>query len=253
MSRGARDLTDAYRRRVQVRDRLLDYYQDAAALAGTRLARLSRPRPVTAAFGAFRVPDLEDAGQALTWVRAERANLLACLELVSRSGQHARVVALTGGVAALLMRDGPWAEAVTYHDAAVAAARYLGDRLGETNALCDLGEAWLRLNNYPAAAEVMENALAISRQQVNRLGEANSLRRLGEVRLMTDDYPVAAEFLEEALGIYRDLGDVRLLTGDYPGGTGLVEEGLRMCRDLGDRLGEASALRVLGEVRRLTG
>ena len=41
------------------------------------------------------------------------------------TGQHARVIALTAALAALLRSDGPWAEAITLHEAAVQAARSL--------------------------------------------------------------------------------------------------------------------------------
>ena len=46
------------------------------------------------------------------------------------AGQHARVIALTAALAALLRQDGPWADAITRHDTAAQAARHLGDRLG---------------------------------------------------------------------------------------------------------------------------
>jgi hypothetical protein len=40
-----------------------------------------------------------------------------------------------------------------------------------------------------------------------RLGQANALSDLGTVRRMTGDYPGAAQDLEQALDIYRDLRD----------------------------------------------
>ncbi len=76
---------------------------------------------------------------ALSWARAERANLLACLDHATRAGQHARVVALTAAMAALLRQYGPWTDAITRHNTAVQAARHLGDRLGQASALYDLG------------------------------------------------------------------------------------------------------------------
>ena len=46
---------------------------------------------------------------------------------------------------------------------------------------------------------------------------------------------------------------MRRLTGDYPPAARALEEALGISRDLGDRLGQASALNVLGAVRQLTG
>ena len=59
---------------------------------------------------------------------------------------------------------------------------------------------------YPAAAQILEQALGIYRDLGDRLGQANALHYLGDVRQLTGDYPAAAQVLEQALGIYRDLG-----------------------------------------------
>jgi transcriptional regulator with XRE-family HTH domain len=108
--------------------RLLDYYQHATAVADARMRRWARPVP--AADGDKpptdrtwpAMPGLADAEQALAWVRAERASLLACLDHAIAAGQHARVVALTAGVSELLRTDGPWADAVARYTAAASAA-----------------------------------------------------------------------------------------------------------------------------------
>ena len=249
-------------------DRLLDYYQHTAALAEARLARQSRTRPATAPLTAppTAVPDLPDRPRALSWARAERASLLACLDHVTRTGQHARVVALTAALPALLRQDGPWSDAITRHTTAAQAARHLGDRLGEANALDDLGVVRRLTGDYPGAAGALEAALGIYRDLSDRLGQANALVNLGVVRQLTGDYPGAAGALEAALGISRDLDDrlgqanaldelggVRRLTGDYPGATQVLEAALVIHRDLGHRLGQANALTELGVVRVLTG
>ena len=110
--------------RQQALDRLLDYYQHTAALAEARLAHRARTTPAPALRApSAALPALAGADQALAWARAERPNLLACLDHVTHSGQHARVVALTAAMAALLRQDGPWADALARHATAVEAAR----------------------------------------------------------------------------------------------------------------------------------
>ena len=116
--------------------RLLDYYQHTAARSDALIARQTRPALVDGTIPAA-VHALADQDQALAWARAERANLLACLDHAGAAGQHARVIALTAGIAGLLRRDGPWASAIIRHAAAIKDARYLGDRLGELQALSD--------------------------------------------------------------------------------------------------------------------
>jgi tetratricopeptide (TPR) repeat protein len=247
--------------------RLLDYYQHTAARADALIARQTRPGPASPV-GTIpaAVPGLSDGTRALAWARAERANLVACLGHAIGSGEHDRVVALTAYLADLLRRDGPWTEAITRHLAAVQAARYLGDRLGQASALNDLGILRRMTGDYPAADQALEQALGVYRDLGDRLGQANALNNLGVVRRMTGDYPAAAQALEQALGIYHDLGDrlgqanallqlgiVRSTAGDYPAAVQAHEQALGVYRDLGDRLGQAHALQYLGEVRRLTG
>jgi class 3 adenylate cyclase/tetratricopeptide (TPR) repeat protein len=265
-ARALADRLDPDRDRDGATTRLLDYYQYTAARADDLIARHTRPALAPADVAIPAVPALADREQALAWARAERASLLACLDHATATGQHARIVALTSGLAGLLRHDGPWAEAIARHTAAVQAARHLGDRLGQAGALSNLGNVWLLTGDCPAAAQALEQALGIYRDLGDRQGQANALRDLGVVRQATGDYPAAAQALEQALGIYRDLGDrqgqanalrdlgvARWLTGDYPAAAQAQEQALGICRDLGDRQGQANALNNLADVRRLTG
>jgi len=113
--------TESASTREQALERLLDYYQHAAAIAEDRLTRQTRPSRAPAAHQAppASVPDLGvgDTTAALAWARAERDNLLACLDHAAAARQHARVTALTAAITALLRRDGPWPDAITRHTA----------------------------------------------------------------------------------------------------------------------------------------
>jgi tetratricopeptide (TPR) repeat protein len=246
---------------------LLDYYQHAALAADAGLARQARTRPSPTSLSTWpQMPDRPGRNQALAWARAERANLLACLDQVTSAGQPARVVALTAGIAALLRLDGSRADAINRHATAVQAARNLGDRLGQANALADLGDVLRLTGNYAGATHAGQEALAVYRAIGDRTGQANARSHLGIVLSLTDDYPAAAEALQEALGMYHDLGskegqadvltrlgDVLRLTGNYQDAGRSQEEALAIYRSLGDRTGEAYALNHLGVVRRRTG
>jgi tetratricopeptide (TPR) repeat protein/transcriptional regulator with XRE-family HTH domain len=264
------DRVDSEDDRDRATARLLDYYQQTATRADALIARQPRPAPAaaTGADGAVlaAVPVLADPEQALAWARAERASLLACLDHATGAGQHARIIALTAGLAGLLRRDGPWAEAITRHTTAIQAARSAGDRLGQANALRELGVVRRLTGDFPAAAQALEQALGIYRDLGDRLGQANALNDLGDVRRMTGDYPAAAQVLEQALGIYGDIGNrfgqanalndlgvVRRLTGDYPAAAQLLEQALGIYRDIGSRGGQAMALNERGTLHRVGG
>jgi len=176
--------------REQAVSRLLDYYQRACARAQALLARHAGPADTPAGGTApFAIPVLASQEQALGWARAERASLLACLDQATAAGQHARVVALTAGLAAVLRYDGPWDEAIARHATADQAARQRGDRRGQASALADLGNAALATGDYPGAARQLREALSIFRDLGHRLGQVQALTSLGRVALATGTTP----------------------------------------------------------------
>jgi tetratricopeptide (TPR) repeat protein len=268
--RYAQDLvaTDPAADRDQGMDSLLDYYQHTAAITEAFLARQFRTTPTSAVrtSPSAAVPDLPDSMRALSWARTERVNLLTCLDHATRTGQHARVIALTAAIAPLLRQDGPWTEASTRLATAMQAARHLGDRLGQARTLNDLGVVLRLTGDYRGAAEAQDEALGIYSDLGDGQGQADALDGLGAVRRLTGDYPGAAEALEAALGISRDLGDrlgranalnhlgaVRRQTGDYRGAAEAQEAALGIYRDLGDPGGEVEVLNEVGTLHRLRG
>jgi tetratricopeptide (TPR) repeat protein/transcriptional regulator with XRE-family HTH domain len=249
-------------------DRLLDYYTHTAAASDRLLAFQpgTRPDPVDVSSLPAAIPALDDQVKALAWARGERANLLACLDHASRTGDQARVVVFTAGLSALLRIDGPWTDAITRHATAVKAARKLGDQLGQANALKDLGSMRQFACDYRGAARALREAFDIYQDLGDQLGQADVLSSLGLVRWLACDYPGAARALEQALSICRDLGDLqgqanalldlgatRIVTGDTAGAIQAIEQALNLSRDLGDREYEAQALLDLGNARLETG
>ena len=247
--------------------RLMDYYTHTAAITERQLTFRPKAGPDLAiVVPPAAVPGLPDQAHALAWARAERANLLACLDYAGRTGQHARLVALTAAMAALLRQDGPWSEAIARHLAAIDAARQAGDRAGEARARYDLAEIQFFSADYPAAADAFQAVLSISREVGDQLGEANALHGLGVGVFLTGDRSEGARILEHALQIYQDLGNrqgqatalydlgvVRRRTGDYPGAAQATEQALRIYQNLGGRIDEAVTLASLGDMRGDTG
>ncbi len=192
--------------RDQALDRLLDYYQHTVALADTFLIRHPRPPAATPAAPPGAAPGLASRNQALAWLRIEQANLLACLDHATHHAQHVRVVGLTAGVASLLRSDGPWTQARELHTQAATAARHLGDRLGEVNALTDLGVVRWLTGDYPGAVQVLDQALSLQRDLGDRLGEAEVLNHSGTVCLKSGDAEQALAHHQRALDLARAVG-----------------------------------------------
>jgi tetratricopeptide (TPR) repeat protein/transcriptional regulator with XRE-family HTH domain len=249
-------------------DRLLDYYTHTAAVSDRLLALQPGTRPDPAAVSPLPIatPVLDDQVKALAWARAERANLLACLDHVGLAGDQARVIALTAGLSALLRIDGPWTDAITLHAGAIKAARKLGDQHAQANALNDLGSIRQLACDYQGATRALREAFGIYQGLGDQLGQADTLSNLGLVCWLACDYRGATDALEQALSICRDLGDLqgeanalldlgatRIVTGDTVDAIQAIEQALSLYRDIGDRESEAQALFDLGNARLETG
>jgi tetratricopeptide (TPR) repeat protein/transcriptional regulator with XRE-family HTH domain len=246
--------------------RLLDYYQQAADLADSLLPRPHRwnTRRGTRAIGAA-VPDLTSGDQALTWLRVERAALLACRDHLAATGQRARLVALTAGLAGLLRQDGPWDQARALHAQAAQAAEELGDRAGQAGALLSLGDVE-RLMGDTATARTLAKVIGMFRDLDDQLGQAAALSALGEVQRVTGDNQAAAVSLEKALDIYRDQGDelgtayatyylatVRSLTDRLPDAAELLDSAIRLFSQIDDQAGKTNSLNLLALVQKELG
>ncbi|MEV4195466.1 ATP-binding protein, partial [Streptomyces toxytricini] len=252
--------------RVRAVDRLFAYYQHTAEAADRHYADARRPESPVTAEPPAEAPQLAGRSQALAWMRAERVNLLSCTRYAVAEGRQSDVVRFALAVHVFFRLEGPWHEGMSLLGAGISAARRLGDRRGEANALWGLGWMHRVTGDYAAAVERAEQALSLYRSLEERLGEANTLRDLGRVRRMTGNHSAAADLAEQALAVYRSLDDrlgeanslwdlawARRMTGEYDQSAARAEQALALYRSLGNRLGEANALWDLGWARRLTG
>ena len=155
LRRYARDHAAGLSDSEQAVGRLLDHYQHTATRADALIGLLARPGPPPAApAGLLAAPDLQDTDQALAWMRADRASLLACLDDAAahrpaRQGDRAH----RRPSRALAARR---ARAPTPSPATQPQSRpqqRAGDRLGQANALNDLGNVRRLTGDYAAAAQ----------------------------------------------------------------------------------------------------
>jgi len=247
--------------------RLLDYYQYESAQAEAQLPYYPvwDPGPAVAVVPAA-VPVLGDGEQALAWLRAERAGLLACLDQATAAGQHARVIALTATLVALLFRHGPWDEAIRRHLAAAGAAREIGDRRGLARSLTELADLRMATGDIIVAARELDEALRIWRELGEPDGLVAALDRRGSVRTTAGDFAGAIQDLRSAIGIAEDtgnrtgkakaqqvLGAAYRQIADFAAAERQFEEALAYFRDAADKGEQAVCLYSLGDVRSLMG
>jgi tetratricopeptide (TPR) repeat protein len=158
----------------------------------------------------------------------------------------------------LLLRHHP-CQSIAWLERAAAAAREIGDRYGEGNALVNLGVAYRHLGETRRAIEYYEQALAIAREIGNRRGEGTALGNLGLAYADLGETRRAIEHHVQHLVIAREVGD-RRREGYALGNLGnayadlgeprraieLLGQRLVIVREIGDRVGEGTALGNLG-------
>jgi tetratricopeptide (TPR) repeat protein len=252
--------------RDAARDRLLDYFLRAVAVANAQLAPDSATAAHPAGSGPAPRPRLLTHQEALDWLEGERANLGAVMEDAAARGRSGPAARLAHAMQPFLRIAGHWDQALAVHRAAASAARAAGNSASLAVALTDLGEMQHYRGDYRVAAASLGEAIALCRDAGDARGRADALNTLGLVLYKTNRYADAAASVTEALTLYRDLGDrrcqaralnnlavARYLTGEYGPVTAHLTEALALFRDLGDRQGQATSLIYLGIVQLLTG
>ncbi len=150
-------------------------------------------------------------------------------------------------------------EKIPYLEAALAAARRLGDRQAQGVHLGNLGGAYHALGEVRRAIDYYQQALAIAREIGDRRGEGNRLGNLGGAYYALGDVKRAIEYYEQALAIARETGDRRgegavlgnlggayHTLGDIKRAIKYYEQALTIARETGDRRGEGADLGNLG-------
>jgi len=245
--------------------RLLDYYQQAATVAGRLHAVRADRGPAAVVGDPIRLPEISTRDQAATWLAAEHANMLACI--VFAAGSHLdRAVGLDAAISEYLFTAGHWDQALHAHQAALTAARLSGDRAGEAGCLTRLGASQKFQDEYDAAARTLTEAVSLCRDLGDRPGLADALTEFGDVRHLLGDEASAIETLTEATALYHELGDpqgeARALTylggiqvgrSAYQAALDTLTQALDLSREVGDRRAQAHALNYVGAAQYLTG
>ena len=236
--------------REQARDQLLEYYLIAAEAADERLREL----PTVLAPEEFN-----DRNGALAWLDAERSCLAAVIRMAADTGRDEAAKSLPLLMAYYLSFRGLFDGLLALSTTSLQAARRLGDRAAESEALTNLGVALHGLRRYDEAVIAHQDAVAIVRQAGDRHAEGEILNNLGLALHGLDRNDEALIAHQDAAAIFRQAGD-RHAEGKALNNLGLALHGLdrndeaviahqdaaAIFRQAGQRRDEASALANLG-------
>ena len=104
-------------------------------------------------------------------------------------------------------------KAIEFYEQHLVIGREIGDRLGEGNALGNLGSAYANLGDVRKAMEFFEQALLITRETGDRRGEANSLWNSALALEKLGGQAQAIARAEAALRIYEAIEDPNAAKG----------------------------------------
>jgi tetratricopeptide (TPR) repeat protein len=144
---------------------------------------------------------------ALAWLDAERASLLAAVQMAADTGRGEaahRVPQLLAEYFSWRRRFDDWIAITTL---SLDTARRLGDRRGEAAALNILGVALREVRRFEEAITACQDAAAIYRDTGDRHGEGTALGNLGVALREARRFEEAITACQDAAAIYRDTGD----------------------------------------------
>ncbi|MFF4991349.1 BTAD domain-containing putative transcriptional regulator [Streptosporangium saharense] len=239
--------------------RLLAYYLHRSRAAMDRLfphtvgQREGIPQPATP------VPPVRDAAEAIAWLDAERANIIA----TAVQGPEICLGLLALAIGLYLDRYAHHDDALTLHTLVLRRSRTLGDRGVQARALADLAWTHWRLGDYERAREHAEQALDVCEKAEER---ALALLALGNVALRRHRDAEAEKYLRQALDLTRigadTWGEAHVLgilalvldRADRPEEARRhLDLALALHRKVGNPAGEAVTLNHLGVVLRHQG
>ncbi len=204
-------------------DRIGDAHGRSLALAGLAFAdrlsgrndrALARYREVLA--GCQEVGDLVteiDALSNIAQIELERERLDNAWGFLEEAATRCRLVKSPRIIAQtehrrgqFYLRTGDLWRAEQSFRAVLKVAREMGDMVGETYALADLGTVCTRLGQYQQAHADLTAAVAMSRHMTSNLVHGRVLHAFAELHFAMAEPPEAASLISEALVVFSESG-----------------------------------------------
>jgi DNA-binding SARP family transcriptional activator/Tfp pilus assembly protein PilF len=218
----------------------------------------------------YRIPVPDDAPDgprwqattvedALDWYDSERLNVLAAVRQAAQSGLRDVAWGLPTALFPAFNRRANWADCITSHRIALAAARAAGNRPAEGWAANNLGGALHRVGDKEAFGH-LEQALAIRRELGDSIGEAQSALNTADAYLALEGPEVALAPFQRSVDVLRGAGNKSMLVvalnnlGEVYADLGRLAEAEECLLDARSvsagtaGYGEAHAVRNLGRV-----
>ncbi len=204
-------------------------------VAAARLIDTHRTHVTLAPAGPGVVPlAFTSYDQALAWLDAEHASLVAAVSQAARQGEHEIAWKLPVAMWDLFNLRGHLDDWIASHQTGLASTRALGDRRAEMWILNHLGVGYLQSRQLVAAVDTFRQSAAIETD--NAHSTASAQLNLGFALIDLGQLDEAAQWLQESLSTFRDSGN--------PGGAGLALFCLGVICRLHEEFAEAIAAQL---------
>ncbi|WP_035986386.1 tetratricopeptide repeat protein [Leptolyngbya sp. KIOST-1] len=175
------------------------------------------------------------------------------LQDVANTAVKARILTLLGYSQRAL---GNYRQAQRFHQQALEVAREANDMPCEIASLNHLSRTCVAQQDFEAAQGHSQRALILARQSGDRIGQANALANLGYSQvaqgqtqlLETEQYETVLSYLEQGLALSEQVGDrpsqalcanslgiAQLKLGQYRAAIDSLQQGLQVAQAIGDR------------------
>lgn len=255
---------DAEADRAAALDRLFGWYLSGADAAATLIYPHRMRLPVPATGGPH--PSFADQAAALSWLDAERANLVAVVGYAAAHGPRPVAWLLADTLRSYFWLRMRTVDLVHTTAAALRAAQADGDLRAQAMTLLSISNIDHRQRRYPQAVEHIAEALGLAERVGWTEGRAAALGILATVHRDAGQMAEAAGAYRRALALYRTegsrpgealalshLGRTYWYLGQLDEALASATEALALYRTIGSRQGEALALDTLGEICRAGG
>ncbi|HWO64776.1 MAG TPA: BTAD domain-containing putative transcriptional regulator, partial [Umezawaea sp.] len=254
------EFEQAFRRLLDWAIRSVDNATDALKNTLMRLPRAAAEAGVTPQ--TFCAPD-----DALAWLDAERANLVALVVHAADREPSADCWQLADALRRYFYVQGLPVEWLATAKAGLVVAQRIGDEVGEVAMLSSLGTLYWAIGQHRVAVEYYLRTFPIQERGATApAANAAVLSNVGTVYIDLGELEQAAHHLESALAITREigasqqegiallnLGGVYLLLGQLDRATSSFEDSLEVGNRLDAWMTQANSYRALGEVHLLQG
>jgi DNA-binding SARP family transcriptional activator len=246
-------------KRERALDRIVGHYLHTARAAAAKVnpqRYLPVPPPPPEGVSPEDIPGAE---QALAWLEAEHAVLLAVAGHAAETGMMPHGWMLPAMLADYLDTRGHWPDFEATQRSAVAVARRFGDEEGEARACLELGIACVRLGKLEDAGTHLDCALRLYRRLGDRSSEARVHTTFAYRMEREERYAQGLEHSRQALALHRAVGNrageafalggvgwFLTLLGDHRQALRYCCESLALHRELGDPRGESATYHSLG-------